>query len=109
MAFPIDELNRRLAGFTDVMEMALRWNYASCGYDLSIVLSHQIDARTLTLRCSNVSQLRLSDFGGGITQFLGLQGEDVTAHQLEIIRFRFVDSEYREIEFACAEATLDTQ
>jgi hypothetical protein len=62
---------------------------------------------SICLQCEDVSLFRLPDFGGGLTQFLCFQGEDIRADQLQQIRFRFSDLEDDRISFTCSAVTLD--
>jgi hypothetical protein len=97
----IEEINRELAGFTDVVEMAMSFEPARETYDLKLVLA-DASAHLITLRCGDISSFSLAGFGGGLTQFLGLRAIDIRARQLDRVAFYFEDRERESFGFYCS-------
>jgi hypothetical protein len=67
----VNGINETLKGFTDVAELSLISGENLDKYDLKILLFDGNGGRLL-LTCKDVSNLRISEFGGGLTQFLAL-------------------------------------
>lgn len=98
------QINNAIAGFADVFEFTISWSLES-GYALILVLADS-DRTGVKLECSDVSNLAIAEFGGGLTQFLCLRAEDVRAAQLDRITLRFADLERGAIAFNCASASV---
>jgi hypothetical protein len=108
MTLSVEHLNAVLVGFTEVIELKLQTDRASQEYDLQLVLA---DGRgdTIVLNCSGISNFRMSEFGGGLTQFLALRAEDVRSQQLDRIVFHFTDLERGTIDFTCSAADVNAR
>jgi hypothetical protein len=104
----IEEINKRLFGFTDVLRLDLRQNAVDGSYDMEIVLANS-SGSTTTLSCADISGLRLTGFGGGLTQILGLRGTDVRLDQLDRVNIHFSDSERDAIAFDCSQARMTNE
>jgi hypothetical protein len=98
-------INEALNGFANVVELSLisRGNLAS--YDLTVVLAND-NGDSLRLRCNDVSNLRVSEFGGGLTQLLALRCDDVRDQQHDRVTFHFSDLERALLDFNCFSAEV---
>ncbi len=67
-------------------------------YDLSLVLEKSGDRVRVIFR--DVSNLRIDDFGGGLTQLRGLKIDDISARQWDRARYSITELE-DEKHFAC--------
>lgn len=103
-----DEINEALAGFTDVISLETVAAGAQWSYDLRITLANA-SGKAVVLHCEDVSSLHISEFGGGLTQFLVLRGRDVREKQLDRVRFHFCDLERGAIAFDCVTADVAEQ
>jgi hypothetical protein len=101
-------INRALAGFTDVVSLSLSDGSAGGAYNLELVLANA-GGEAVTLRCLDVSELCISEFGGGLTQVLALRCTDVRANQLDRVALRFREIERGSIEFACSSAEVGVE
>jgi len=98
------QIYNAIAGFTDVVELSISRQSETGGYDVALVLTDP-DRSAVRLECVDVSNLALTHFGGGLTQFLCLRAEDVGAAQLDRVALRFADLERGAIAFDCSSAT----
>ena len=101
-----EQINEGLVGFTDVIEAevvatAQRWSYS-----LKLILADD-SGNTVALRCEEVSNLRIRDFGGGLTQFLALRGRDARTNQIDKVNLHFSDLERGAIALDCRSASLE--
>src|SRR5580704_9046486 len=96
----VEEINRVLAGFSDVQELAISFEPAFGTYSLKLVLAGASE-HTITLQFGEIRDLRLIEFGGGLTQILGLRAYDVRARQFDRIVYHFTDCEREQIAFDC--------
>ena len=103
MKLAAEQINHAISGFTDVSELSLSINHREGKYDMTLVLSNSKD-EIVILKCQDVSNLRVSDFGGGLTQFMCLRSQDVSERQLDRVCFQFVELEKGAIAFHCASA-----
>jgi hypothetical protein len=102
-----EHINEALRGYTEVVKLSLEADRTSGMYELTLSLANS-EGHLITLTCHDVSSLRLSDFGGGLTQFLTLRVEDVVAQQLDRIALHFADLERGAIAFDCSAADIVT-
>jgi hypothetical protein len=100
MLLTANEINSRILGFSDVLELAVSLDPAFGRYELRMFLSNS-QGDTITLRCGEVWSLNIAAFGGGLTQFLGLCAHDVRARQLDRTIYYFLDREREQIAFYC--------
>jgi hypothetical protein len=101
----VDEINEDLKGFSSLVELGLTSEQSLGKYDLKIILAND-EGRTLLLHCKDVSSLRLSEFGGGLTQILALRCEDVRAQQHDRVTIHFADLERDTLNFNCLSAIV---
>lgn len=101
----LGELNKALAGFTDVLRMEISFDLSQAIYELEIVLANDVH-ELITLRCKDVSGLQISEFGGGMAQFMLLRATDLGESQRDRVRFHFSDLEHQRIHFDCLAADL---
>ncbi len=101
----IEQINEALAGFTDVISLEITATRAQYAYALSITLA-DASGETVILFCEDISNLHVSEFGGGLTQFLVLRGRDVREEQLDRVTFHFRDAERGAIAFDCVSAEV---
>jgi hypothetical protein len=100
-----ESINEALRGFTDVMGLSLIIDPVSGKYQLTLELA-DAGSRSIHLRCADVSSLRLSAFGGGLTQFLQFRCCDVSSQQLDRVALRFSDNENETVLFDCARCEI---
>ena len=105
MAASISQINRALFGFTDVLELHLSRDLSTGSYQLRILLENAA-AEVVVLGCQHVSNLSISEFGGGLTQFLALRAEDMSNIGLDRVSMHFADLERHSIGFNCASAQV---
>ena len=101
----VEEINRSLSGYTDVVELMLSsstppdWK-ASLKLVLRANRAANRAVETLTVIFEGVSSLQLRDFGN-LSQIMLLKVEDVRRDQLDQIKFLVTDLENQRIAFAC--------
>ena len=100
------QINNSISNFTDVVDLSLSWSNGS-GYDLKLMLTNS-DHVHVTLKCFDVSNFAIAEFGGGLTQFLCLRAEDVSDARLDRVALRFSDLERGTIRFDCSSATVNS-
>jgi hypothetical protein len=105
MIRPIEQINEVLTGFADVISLEMVAIRAQRGYDLKITLANS-SGEVIVLSCGDVSSLHISEFGGGLTQFLCLRGRDMRERQLDRVTFHFHDVERDAIAFDCVSADV---
>jgi hypothetical protein len=88
----IEQINEGLAGLTDVMNLEMTATPHQWSYSLKVTLANS-SGQTVVLCCEDISSLHISEFGGGLTQFLVLRGKDVREKQLDRAMFHFSDLE----------------
>ena len=106
MKLSAEQISQSIAGFTDVVELKLQADPSSGKYELTLALS-DAQGKEVVLNCKDVSNLALSEVGGGLTQFLSLRAQDVSSQQLDRVSFHFDDVERGTIHFDCADANID--
>jgi len=106
MKFSAEQINQSIAGYTDVAQLNLQVDPSSGKYELTLAL-FDAQGNEAVLRCKDVSNLALSEVGGGLTQFLSLRAQDVRERQLDRVSFHFADVERELIIFDCADARVD--
>jgi hypothetical protein len=77
-----------------------------CTLELELAESEQPDSRAAVLIFSGVSQLSLTDFGGGVTQLLCLRATDIRDKQLDRLNLSVSDVERNSISFLCQSAQV---
>ncbi len=82
--------------------MATRAQWA---YALRITLANG-SGEAIVLFCEDFSNLHVSEFGGGLTQFLVLRARDVREEQLDRVKFHFRDVERDAIASDCVSADV---
>ena len=97
------EINEVLKGFTNVVQLSLTLSGNMDHYDLTILLAEDTGG-TLHLSCKDVSNLQISEFGGGLTQLLALRCDDVRAQQHDRVTLHFADVERDSLNFDCFSA-----
>ena len=100
------QINTAIVGFTDVVELTISQTVES-SYDLTVVLANS-DLAVVKLECFEVSNLAIAKFGDGLTQFLCLRAEDVSAPHLDKVSLRFTDLEQDAIAFDCSSACVSS-
>ena len=101
-----DELNAALVDFGDVLELGISSGYPVGSYDLRIVLFSNVEAKSIALVCQCISNLRIRQFGGGLTQFITLRAEDVSANQSDRVRLHISDWD-GDFEVDCLTASVE--
>jgi hypothetical protein len=98
-------INNALSGFSNVLGLCLMIDPISGKYQLTLELADERSTSTL-LRCVDISNLHLSAFGGGLTQFLRFRCVDVRSEQLDRVALHFSDDEGKTIIFNCADCEV---
>jgi hypothetical protein len=101
-----EEVNRCIAGFTEVVQLNIAANFGRASYDLEITLANT-SGDTVKLSCTDISQFRVSEFGGGLTQLSGLRAADIRSRQLDRANLHFSDVECDSIAFDCSRAQAE--
>jgi hypothetical protein len=100
-----EQINRNLAGYTEVRQLDIQFEVETGSYELQLTLADaQGDTRILS--CRDISSLKMDDFGGGLTQFLVLRCDDVREMQLDRVALHFAELERRSIVFDCLNAEV---
>lgn len=102
----IGSIEKRLQGYCKVAGFHLDTR-PDLYYDLVLVLEREEDSRLIRLVCKDVSNLRLEDFGGGLTQFRFLKIEDVSDQQWDRVRFRLRELEDSHFECKCFDLLIE--
>ena len=100
-----EEINAAIAGYTDVVTLELHLDVLTGFYELRLELC-DANNDSLILSCQDVSNLRIVEFGGGLTQFLGLRCDDVRSRQIDREAFHFADHERETVNFYCSSMYL---
>ncbi len=93
---------KELSGYTFVSEINVSFDQESGGYILKLLLSRDeflID--TVTALFYHISNLKVSDVGGGLSQFCSLAVDDISQQQLEKKRYEVWDIENESLSFYC--------
>lgn len=99
----VEELNRLLWGLTCVSAFSFTTEATSgdCTVRLEMTDDLERSTRRVALTFEGVSGLALRDWGGGRTQLMCLQVEDLRSKQWDRIAYRVVDLEHGRLEFLC--------
>jgi len=99
----VSAVNDTLRGFTALRRLTFETLDGCSTYALRLDLAESESARALTLSVTfeDVSNLRLFDFGGGLTQIMYLNVVDIRDRQLDRACFEVSDHERQAISFAC--------
>ena len=100
MQMTIENANDTLRGFTDVLSLEFNWSLTECRYDFKLVLTND-SSQKRTLLCNGVSGVKLSRFGGGMSQFMLLKLIDVRAHQWDRVSYKLRELEHEAIFLRC--------
>src|ERR1017187_2698497 len=106
MSRSLGRINELITGFTDVEELTIGPRSPAGRYELRILLADP-QGNSVVLKCGDVSNLKIADFGGGLTQFLCLRVVDLRDRQLERVRFHLSEEERNAIEFDCATVDIE--
>jgi hypothetical protein len=101
-----ETINQALWGFTNVEALNLQRDDFGSSYRLNVVLANNVGA-AVALNCTDVANLKIAKFGGGLNQFMLLRCEDVSARRLDRVRFHFTDLEHNAIGFDCSAANVE--
>jgi hypothetical protein len=107
MSISIHDLNDQLAGRKHLVELKIvAAGYP--GYDLEFSLANS-EGITTTVRCRDISALQLPRLGQQLFEVGLLRAFDVSARQLERIKFYFSDRVSESFSFSCASVTIESQ
>ncbi len=101
----LPSIRKRLEGFTDVRELAFKTELGTYECQMRLRLSHNLryrDSEEVTITFEDVSNVRISNIGSGISQFLSLEIENIVSQGLERKHFRITERENDAISFYCA-------
>ena len=101
----VESLNQALAGLTSVSSMLFE-SEADGFCRLTLILGREsaLVAGASEIVCfsfNGVSNLKVADFGGGLTQVMCLRCKDVRGQQLDRINFELEDLEDGKLFFLC--------
>jgi len=88
----------QLVGYTTVSRLEFVFDPVRSVCDLSLRLENPSNGKAVALTLNEVANLKLKEFGGGLTQLLYLVVEDVRESQLDRINFRMRDVERETFE-----------
>lgn len=103
----IDKINQQLFGFNVVKNLTIEIDPFTLSYDLTLILaeSEALSAKELTIKFEDISQLKLTEFGGGLMQFMWLQVVKIN-DGLERQKYEINDLENQQISFYCFRVTV---
>jgi len=98
-----EELNKKLRGFTTVLrlEFSVELPSGSCTLTLELTHSDVGGGDVLVVEFLDVASFSLKDFGGGLTQLLLLQVNDISYKQLDRTNYEIRELERDAISFVC--------
>jgi hypothetical protein len=96
----------KLVGYTTVCHLEFNYDSVRSVCDLAMKLENPTDGKSLTLLLKEVSQLRLEEFGGGLTQLLYLLIEDIREAQLDRVSYHVKDVERGIFECQCRDIAI---
>lgn len=96
----------KIRGFTQLNRLHLDGG-ADFEYDLLLELEDPHSGAKIEVRCAQVSNLRLSEFGGGLIQLLCLEIDDVSERQWEGVRYHLQELERDTFECHCREIIIE--
>jgi hypothetical protein len=91
----------KLFGYTTVNDLKFEFDAARSVCDLTLQLENPSSQKAITLVLKEVANLRLNEFGGGLTQLLLLMIEDVRGLQYDRINFKVKEIERGTFECHC--------
>ena len=109
MALGLEDLNRKLSGHTIVKSLSFNSDLSTGVYDVTL---HLVDkdlhpTSEIVLEMSQVSDLCVSGFGGGITQITGLHVKDIRAEQHDRVNYEIIDLEDNVFSLRCRALDLE--
>ena len=92
-----------LAGFTTIENMSFDCHPPNNQCDLTFALRRDSvdEGALLALKFHGVSLLRITGFGGGLTQVMNLRIEDIRESQWQNLNFSVSDREDDRVSFLC--------
>ena len=96
-------LNDALSGFTVLLQLAFAALDEASTYRLPLELaeSESVGSSAISVTFDDVSNLCLSEFGGGLTQLLHLRIVDIRDRQWDRSKFEVSEVERQVISFRC--------
>ena len=91
----------KLFGYTTVKDLKFEFDAVRSVCSLALQLENPTSQRVISLVLKEVANLRLKEFGGGLTQLLYLLVEDIRGSQLDRINFQVKDVERGTFECQC--------
>src|SRR5438045_4082500 len=88
-----DAATAKLFGFTTLKYLGFEFDSARLVCDLTLELQNPASERVLNVILTDVSSLKLKEFGGGLTQLLYLMIEDIRDRQIDRVNFHVKDVE----------------
>jgi hypothetical protein len=102
----VASINARLPGFTSVRRLCFE-DESDGRCTVELVLVHEREtSRTITLKCLDVVALRITAFGGGLTQIACLKAMDIRDQQLDRQNYAFVDLEHDTVSWRCRDVEV---
>lgn len=97
-------------GYTIVTHCELIVHRPSWAMDLCLRLAatETSGAPEVQVLFEGVSGLSLREFGGGLTQLLSLEAEDVSSEQLDRVKYRVRELERESLALCCGGIRVDT-
>ena len=98
-----EELNEALRGFTIVrrLEFSVEVQSGACTLMLDLTRSNTGNEELLMVEFLDVASLSLQDFGGGLTQLLLLQADDISHERLDRRNYEVRELERESFSFVC--------
>jgi len=103
-----NKLTEALRGFTLLLslEFSVELDSGNCALIMNLTDGEAKGAKSISAEFSGVSNLRIEDFGGGMTQLLLLVVEDIRDKQLDRLNYQIRELERNSISFMCRTAII---
>ena len=99
----VEEVNFAMQGLSILLHFDMEASQDCSSYNLTLELGdkpRQPSRRTF-VRFRNVSEMRIKDFGGGLTQLLLLKAQELGAFVIEGAKFEVKELERNSLSFKC--------
>jgi hypothetical protein len=106
-----EDVSRQLRGHTIVLKLLFetRPDDGSCTLVLDLADEQTRGSSVVRVQFSGVSDLSIREFGGGITQLLNLNIDDVRDRQWSNVAYRVTELEREAISFLCRDVVILTR
>jgi hypothetical protein len=105
------ELARRWADHTVIITILFQTELKDgvCDLVLDLATSEKPGSKAISIRFAGISNLTLSEIGGGISQFCRLEVADIRNQQWDRLNYKVWDCETERIEFMCRDFEIERE